>query len=171
MASPLLQELRVIGDGERDVGAHLLADPILDLQGRADGDRGLNDDHLRPLGRPQRLEDLRNIVGRTVDIPQVGMAALVAWRADAYEDHLSVAVSFLLVEGVLQTPCLIVAAHELCQSGLVDRADPLAQLLDLAGIHVQAHHVVSGIGEAHTSHESDISGSDHRQPHHALPFM
>jgi len=76
-----------------------------------------------------------------------------------------VAVRAFLVERVPQSPRGVVALHELGQAGLIDGALAAFELLDLAGVDVEARDVVAGVGEADARDQAHVSGSDHRQTH------
>ena len=58
-----------------------------------------------------------------------------------------------------------VVGHQLVEAGLVDRDLALAQARDLAGILVDADHVVAELGEAGAGHQADIARPDHGDTH------
>ena len=71
----------------------------------------------------------------------------------------------LEVGGEAQPAGAHVVGDQFVESRLVDRHLAALQRRDLAGVLVDAGHVVAEIGEAGPGNEADIAGADHRDAH------
>ena len=69
------------------------------------------------------------------------------------------------VGGEGQPACAHVAGDQLVEPRLVDRHLAALERRDLAGVLVDADHVVAEIGKAGAGNEADIAGADHRDAH------
>ncbi len=73
--------------------------------------------------------------------------AAAAGRAHGDEHRVGRGHRLMRRGGELQPPGLDVGAHQHIQPGLIDRHDPLLETLDLAGVLVDAGHVMTEISE------------------------
>jgi hypothetical protein len=62
----------------------------------------------------------------------------------------------------------MVRHHHVLEPGLVDRDHAALQAFDLGGVDVDAGHGVADFGQAGARHESDITGSEDRNPHSCI---
>ncbi len=141
----LLQEFRIGDHGEGDrraAHAKVLRDRRADTVGGAYRHGGLVDDDLE-LGHP--AADAAR--GRE-HVLHVGRAVLIGRRADGDELQRAVRDACIDVGGEAKAPGRRVAADERLQPGFVDRHAARFQHRDLAGVDVDAQHVVADFGQA-----------------------
>ena len=161
---PFAQKFRVGGNVEIGIRPCLPDNP-LHLAPGADRHGGFGDHHRVTV---QRLGDF---LRGGIDIAEVSMAiAAPAGRADRDEHGVRALDPFGQVGGEGQAPGLDVRRDQLGQPRLIDRHDILVQQLDLARVLVDAHHVMSEIGEARPGNQADIARADHRNTHAGSPF-
>ena len=158
----LAQEFGVRDDGEFCVRVGL-ADDVLDLIARANRNCRLGDDD------GEAVHVLCDLLGRGVDIRQVGMA-IAAARGGPHrdEDGVRVADRVRRVQREGQPAFLDVGTDKLSQSRLEDRHHATLQPVDLARILVHADDCMAEIGKAGSGHQANIACSDHRHAHDAL---
>src|SRR5690606_13054667 len=155
----LAQELGVRGDREREIGPGLADDP-LDLVAGADRHGRLGHHHG---ARPQVSGHL---LGGGIDVAEVRMSVAAARRrADRNEHRIGIRQRAGKVERELEPFSRDVALDQLVQSRLEDRNAPLAQRRDLAGILVDAAHVMPEIRKARTRYKADVARADHHYAH------
>ena len=154
----LAQEFR-IGD-DLDLGVRpLLAQDMLDLVAGADRHGRFGDDDR--VGIKLR----RDLAHRVVDEAQIGMAVAAARRrADRDEHRLGVADARRL-DGEFEPALAHIGFDQIGEARLEDRDFAAIERGHLAGILVDAGHLVTEVGKAGAGDEPDISGADHRHAH------
>ncbi len=158
---PFLEELGIRHDREamRDAacetarGQRLVDHAAHALRG-ADRHRRLVDDHL--VARHVAADVAR----RFEHVLQIGGAVLVGRRADRDELDLAVRDARFHIGGKRDAPGRAGARDDFLQARLVDRNPAVVQDLDLAGIDVEAKHVVPDFREARAGDETDVAGAD-----------
>ena len=153
------QEFGVGGDveclarrGGFDNGAHLGVG--------ADRNGGFRDDDGVAGQRFRDLFRSRHHIG------QVGVAVTAPrWRADGDEDGIRAVHGGPQIAGKLKPPRRDVLGHQHVKAGFVDRHLATGQQLDLAGVLVDADHVMAEIRKTNTGNKADIAGADHRDLH------
>ena len=159
----LAQELRVPRHLHRQPGRGQVSGVCAQVGGGAHRHGGLADDHrvaaqLRHQG-----------VDHRVDVAQVcGVLPLLLRRAHAQEVHVGELGRLRVVGGEPQPPGGDVALQHLPQSGFVERDIPAAQFGDLAGIDVDADHVVTELGHSDGVGGAEVSRPEHSASHTAL---
>jgi hypothetical protein len=165
----LAQELRIRRDRElavlRPFGAlgERVAQNRVDPVAAADRNGRLVHHHGEPV-----IEMLGHRLGGRTQITQVGAA--VGGRGGLHRDEnhvgardgLGVAGREAQVGGRL--------GEQLLHAGLVDRAAPGPQHVDLALIEVDAGHLVSEEGEADAGGQPDVAGADNANLHSSAPL-
>jgi hypothetical protein len=86
-------------------------------------------------------------------------------RADRDEHRLGACDGRGKIGGEGQTPAARVALDQPVEPGLEDRHLAALQRLDLAGVLVDAGHVVAEVGEAGAGDQAHIARADHRYAH------
>src|SRR5690606_4636645 len=86
-------------------------------------------------------------------------------RAHGDEHGIGIRQRARKVERELEPPGRDVALDQFVQTRLEDRNAPLAQRLDLAGILVDAAHVMAEIRKARTRYQADVARADHHYAH------
>src|SRR5690606_26407873 len=92
-------------------------------------------------------------------------------RAHGDEHGIGIRQRARKVERELEPPGRDVALDQLVQSRLEDRNAPLAQRLDLAGVLVDAAHVMPEIRKARSRDQADVARADHHYAHISLPNL
>ena len=93
-------------------------------------------------------------------------------RADGDEHGVGAVHRGGEIGGEGQAALLDVVGDQLVEARLVDRDLAALQALDLAGVLVDADHVVAEIGKAGAGDQADIARADHRNLHFVLlPFL
>jgi hypothetical protein len=153
------QEFRVRGHVELGLGVGL-GDGLLDLAVGADRNCGFGDDH--GIAR-QRARDL---FGGGHHIGQVRMPiAATCRRAHGDEDRIRIRHRTGQVGGEGQAPGLHVLGHQQIEPRLVDRNLARVEHLDLAGVLVDADHVMAEIRKTNPGYKADIARPNHRNLH------
>ena len=86
-------------------------------------------------------------------------------RADGDEDGIGIADGAGRIGREEETLFLDILGDQAVEAGLIDRHDAVFELLDLAGILVDAGHRMAEIGETGAGNEADIAGTDDRNTH------
>ena len=89
----------------------------------------------------------------------------VGRRADGNEDGIGGLDRGLQVSGKGQAAGLDVGSHKGVEAGFKNRHFPVFQFINLAGVLVDAHHIMTKFGKTCSRNQSDIAGADHRYMH------
>lgn len=73
--------------------------------------------------------------------------------------------TFLRIRREAQPARIGAALDQAVEAGFMDRDIARFEPLDLAFVHIDAHHMVAGIGQAGACHESDVAGPKNRDSH------
>ena len=98
-------------------------------------------------------------------VAKVRRAILVGRRADCDELEQAVIYALLGVRGELQTPRRQISLHHRFESRLVKGNLALLQTGGLALIHIDAKHMVAGIGKASAGDQAHVAGAEDGDPH------
>ena len=138
----------------------------LDLVARADR-HGRLGHHDGVVG--QRVTDFAR---DCVDVGEVRMAvAPAAGRAHCNEDGGSALDAFSKIGGEREAARLHIAFDQRIQPGFVDRHDTVMQLGDLCRVLVDAHDIVTEIGETRARYQADIAAAHHSDLHCRGPLL
>ena len=153
------QKFGVRGDVELGIGV-CLGHHLGHLPVGAHGHRRFCHDHGIPG------QGARNILGRGHHETQIGMAVTAAGGgADGDEYSLRPINGCRQIGGEAQPAGCHVPGHQRVEAGFVDRHFAPVQRLDLAGVLVDADHVMPEIRETDARDKAHIARSDHRDAH------
>ena len=150
----LAEELGVGHD--RDVVA---ADDPLDEAGRADRHRRLVH-HDGPVGQVRG-----DLLGRRLDVGEVGRAVVALGRGDAEEDELGARDRLGAPGTEAQAARSTPSAHQLLEARPRRWATrPRSSAAKRAGSRSAQHHPVAEVGQDRGRRQADVAGADHRHP-------
>src|SRR6185312_6944941 len=89
-------------------------------------------------------------------------------RADGDEDRFGFLDRAGGLGGEEKTARLDVVRHQPIQAGLVNRHLAVLEPGNLAGVLVDAGHLMAEVGEARPAHKPHVTGADHRNTHRSL---
>jgi hypothetical protein len=154
-----LEELRIGGHVEGNVGAQVLGHRALELLVGVDRHGALLDQ------QPVAVHVLRHLAAHLLDVGQVGGAAVAGRGAHRDEDHFRELGALFDGAREVQAAGRHVALDQLLQPVLVDGHLELLEHLDLVLVVVHAQHVVAPVRETGARHQSDIARAHHRNVH------
>jgi len=126
---------------------------------RAHWHRALEHQHALARGA------LRDQLGHGVHGAEIGATVAARRRAHGDEDGVRVGHGAAHVLGEGEPAGVGVALDQLGQAGLEDGDLAALQGLDLGRVHVCAHDLLAGLGEAGAADQTDVSRTDHAELH------
>src|SRR5690606_32817003 len=139
--------------------AEALGEDLPNLARRANGHRGLVDDHL------VAADVLADGIGDLENVFQVRGPVLVGRCADGDEDDIGEIDALGNVGREPQTAGMHVVDHHRFQARLVDRQAAREQSFDLGLVGIDAQDVVADIRQAGARDQADVAGANYRHIH------
>ena len=159
----LAQEFRIGHHRAVGVGPRF-ADDALDLVAGADRHGGLGDDH------GEAVERGGDFARGFMNEGQVCVAVAAArGRADGDEHRVGGFDRAGEIVAEFQPPGARIGGNQIVEPRLVDRHLAARQRRHLAGVLVDASHLMAEIGKAGPGDEADIAGADHGDAHFVNP--
>ena len=161
----LAQELGVPGDLDAVTGRRQGAQPLLELQGRADRDGRLAD-HQGRSG-----EQRRQAVDRRLQLAQIGGTVGTGRSAQGQEVHVGPVGDHPVVGGEAEPTGTGVPGQQRFQTDLEDGGAAGGQDGDPLGVDVDPHHLVPDLGHARRMGGPEVAGADDTHPQSHRPTL
>ena len=160
-AQPSRRNSGLLTTSKLDSGLVVASDGVGDLFAGLDRYGAFVDDD------PIFLEHLGDLASNFLDEGEIHAAVGLGWRRHRNENNLRMIDAVFDAVRKAQSAGGNIAMNDFFQAGFVNRDLPALQAIDLSLVVVDADDIVADIGEASTSHETDISRTNNRNIHSA----